>query len=221
MAFTYARWVQWALVSQGNSMTPDLQSCHTPISREAGVNLATVWEAQAVFDLIIFALTVLKTLQTRRERIEDNIDGRNIGLADVIVRDGALYFAVMVVSNVANILTFYLAEPILKGFLSTLTSCISVTLMSRLMLNLYKVYAPIDHANQSAVRDQMVFGFHASSTSTGARTGGSSLEPSAVSRSEGGVGSLPAEAVIPEEVIEMDDVLDIRRGAAESSSSAV
>ena len=77
------------------------------------------WIAQAVFDMIIFGLTVYRTLQTRRFR-----DGRGLllsgsGLVDLVWRDGAMYFVVMAMSNVANIVTFYLLTDGLRGVLST------------------------------------------------------------------------------------------------------
>ncbi|KIM74721.1 hypothetical protein PILCRDRAFT_695652 [Piloderma croceum F 1598] len=43
----------------------------------------------------------------------------------------------MALANLANILTFYLARPTLRGCLSLCASCISVTMMSRFMLNLH------------------------------------------------------------------------------------
>ncbi|KAJ7219681.1 hypothetical protein B0H12DRAFT_1152737 [Mycena haematopus] len=42
----------------------------------------------------------------------------------------------MAAMNFGNILTFY---PLLRGCLSTMASCMSVTLASRLMLNLHSV----------------------------------------------------------------------------------
>ncbi|KAG1867210.1 hypothetical protein DFJ58DRAFT_768935 [Suillus subalutaceus] len=46
-----------------------------------------------------------------------------------------MYFGAMTLVNILNILTFYVA---VRGSLSSLTSCLSVTLISRLMLNLHK-----------------------------------------------------------------------------------
>uniref|UniRef100_A0A0W0FB88 Uncharacterized protein n=1 Tax=Moniliophthora roreri TaxID=221103 RepID=A0A0W0FB88_MONRR len=43
----------------------------------------------------------------------------------------------MVLANLANILTFYLCGPFMRGGLSTFVSCISVTMLYRLMLNLH------------------------------------------------------------------------------------
>ena len=83
------------------------------------LDIAVAWIAQAVFDMIIFGLTIYRTLQTRRFR-----DGRGLllsgsGLVDLVWRDGAMYFVVMAMSNVANIVTFYLLTDGLRGVLST------------------------------------------------------------------------------------------------------
>ncbi|KAK7455230.1 hypothetical protein VKT23_011103 [Stygiomarasmius scandens] len=62
--------------------------------------------------------------------------GGRVSLMQVLIADGSLYFVVMALANLINILTFYLAEPAFRGGLSSFASCISVTMMSRLMLNL-------------------------------------------------------------------------------------
>ncbi|TFK31907.1 hypothetical protein BDQ12DRAFT_566085, partial [Crucibulum laeve] len=99
---------------------------------------AGAWEALFVYDSIIFGLTIFKTWQTRREH---TVTGINIPLASLILRDGKYLFSakhVMALANLANILTFYLCGPFLRGGLSTFASSISVTMMSRLMLNLHE-----------------------------------------------------------------------------------
>ncbi|KAK7457757.1 hypothetical protein VKT23_010096 [Stygiomarasmius scandens] len=53
-------------------------------------------------------------------------------------RDGAIYYGVMVLVNLANMITYYTMGSNMKGGLSTFASSISVTMMSRLMLNLHK-----------------------------------------------------------------------------------
>ncbi|KAG5734400.1 hypothetical protein E4T56_gene7159 [Termitomyces sp. T112] len=65
-------------------------------------------------------------------------------------KDGAIYFAVMAFANLANILTFYLCGPFMRGGLSTFASGISVTMISRLMLNLHEnanagIYSTMTH----------------------------------------------------------------------------
>ncbi|EPQ54297.1 hypothetical protein GLOTRDRAFT_94608 [Gloeophyllum trabeum ATCC 11539] len=57
------------------------------------------------------------------------------GIGMLFLRDGALYYGCMVLANAANILTYY---PLLKGALSIFANTISVTMMSRLILNLYR-----------------------------------------------------------------------------------
>ncbi|PPQ94408.1 hypothetical protein CVT25_002496, partial [Psilocybe cyanescens] len=94
--------------------------------------LAGAWEALFVYDSIIFALTIVKTWKARQDHA---ITGISIPLISLMLRDGAIYFAVMALCNFANILTYY---PFLRGGLSTFASSISVTMMSRLMLNLHE-----------------------------------------------------------------------------------
>ncbi|KAH8795192.1 hypothetical protein DL96DRAFT_1270772 [Flagelloscypha sp. PMI_526] len=86
------------------------------------------------FDSIIFALTLVRSYRATRD------SGRrfSIPLVDVMRRDGAVYFLVMIVANAANVATFYTLGPRLRGTLSTMASSISVTMTSRLILNLHQ-----------------------------------------------------------------------------------
>ncbi|KAG2340801.1 hypothetical protein BDR05DRAFT_490601 [Suillus weaverae] len=61
---------------------------------------------------------------------------RNI--IDIIFHDGTMFFGAMTLSNIPNILTYYSGSVGIRGSLCTFTSCISVTLISRLMLNLHQ-----------------------------------------------------------------------------------
>lgn len=110
--------------------------------------------------MIIFALTVYRTLQSRRFRDGHGLLLSGSGLLDLVWRDGAIYFVTMALSNVGNIVTFYLLDDGLRGVLSTFAGwyvaqyeasalaglkvicSISVTMMSRLMLNLYEAATP-------------------------------------------------------------------------------
>ncbi|RDX56614.1 hypothetical protein OH76DRAFT_402819 [Lentinus brumalis] len=59
-------------------------------------------------------------------------------ILQVLFRDGAMYYAILVVANVANILTF-LAPNIgdsYRGIATTITNALSTTLISRMCLNL-------------------------------------------------------------------------------------
>ncbi|KZV68351.1 hypothetical protein PENSPDRAFT_610098 [Peniophora sp. CONT] len=137
----------WSVTGGRSFVLEDVPGCHVGMDYYTGSHIAVAWIAQAAFDMIIFGLTVYRTLQTRRFH-----DGRGLllsgsGLLDLVWRDGAIYFVTMALANVANIVTFYLLTDGLRGVLSTFAGCISVTMMSRLMLNLYEAATPASTMN--------------------------------------------------------------------------
>lgn len=110
------------------------QSYSSPIT---GLGLA--WVADMVFQSLIFILIAYRIFKTRRLLRFSLVARRDvIDVIDIIFRDGAMYFGAMVLVNVPNTMTYYSASVSARGSLSTLTSCLSVTLVSRLMLNLHK-----------------------------------------------------------------------------------
>ncbi|KAG6906442.1 hypothetical protein DXG01_013925 [Tephrocybe rancida] len=102
------------------------------------IRLAGAWEALFVYDSILFTLTMVKTWKNRSEFTLNPSQSGTVSIIYLIFRDGAIYFAVMALANLANILTFYFCGPFMRGGLSTFASGISVTMMSRLMLNLHE-----------------------------------------------------------------------------------
>lgn len=125
----------YVMFGQKSSVAEQSAGCHTSLSRISAIRLAGAWEALFLYDSILFSLTLYKTL---KERKDNRITGINIDLVSLILRDGCMYFAVMALCNLANILTFYLCGPYLRGSLSTFASSTSVTMMSRMMLNLHE-----------------------------------------------------------------------------------
>ncbi|RPD66287.1 hypothetical protein L226DRAFT_609156 [Lentinus tigrinus ALCF2SS1-7] len=107
-----------------------IPGCNLALTNDQGLHLALAWSAMLWFDSCIFALTFWKAIQVRRE-----VAG---GLLVTIFRDGTVYYAILVAVNVVNILTFLVtpSNSPLKGSATTLTNVLSVTLTSRLMLNL-------------------------------------------------------------------------------------
>ncbi|KAF8996251.1 hypothetical protein BDQ17DRAFT_1364662 [Cyathus striatus] len=87
---------------------------NVPFQQQVGC-IAAAWEALMVYDTMIFCLTLYKTWTTR---LDHGITGIRIPLISLILRDGIT----MVLANLANILTFIM----------------SVTMMSRIMLNLHQ-----------------------------------------------------------------------------------
>ncbi|KAG1828823.1 hypothetical protein EV424DRAFT_1383889 [Suillus variegatus] len=92
------------------------------------------WMAMFIYELLIFVLTVFRTWKTRGLRFS-LLSRRDI--LDVIFQDGVMYFVGMTLVNLPNILTHLCGSEIIRGSLSVFTTCMSVTLISRLMLNLH------------------------------------------------------------------------------------
>ncbi|KAJ6613161.1 hypothetical protein B0H10DRAFT_2222475 [Mycena sp. CBHHK59/15] len=140
--------ILWSVQGQHSESADSIPGCHVSISRSTAHHFAGTWEALFFFDALIFALTLCKTWRRGRDA--------HMPLHMLILRDGAMYFAGMALANLCNIITFYvrtppssalpsnqttnnpqMAGPILRGSLSTFASCVSVTMMARLMLNLH------------------------------------------------------------------------------------
>ncbi|KAG1871477.1 hypothetical protein F4604DRAFT_814988 [Suillus subluteus] len=98
--------------------------------------LGVAWVAEMVYELLIFILVVYRICKTRGLLRLSLVTRRNI--IDIILHDGAMYFGAMTLVNIPNILTFYSGSDAIRGSLAALTSCLSVTLISRLMLNLHQ-----------------------------------------------------------------------------------
>ncbi|PIL24130.1 hypothetical protein GSI_13882 [Ganoderma sinense ZZ0214-1] len=104
--------------------------CNLSLNVNQGVHLALAWSAMLWFDTSIFALTFYKAIQVRHD-----MPGT---LLVTMFRDGTIYYGILIVVNTLNIITFLIVpsgDP-LKGTATTLTNVLSVTLTSRLMLNL-------------------------------------------------------------------------------------
>ncbi|KAI6166376.1 hypothetical protein EDD17DRAFT_1547963 [Pisolithus thermaeus] len=90
---------------------------------------AVVWGGQLLFDTLVFALTFRKLISVRSL-------GKWSYMA-LSLRDGALYFAVMTATNVANIVAYLvIADPYERSILCFPTNMLCVVMISRLMLNL-------------------------------------------------------------------------------------
>ncbi|KAJ6511677.1 hypothetical protein DFH09DRAFT_1197742 [Mycena vulgaris] len=126
----------WAASRAGGVPQRGEPGCNIADPRDVAIMVAIPWEAVFVYDVMIFCLLFYKSHRTRRD---SGLRWAQIPLLSLLIRDGSIYFALMAIVNLANILTSYIAEPLLVSCLSTLASNISVTMMSRLMLNLHAV----------------------------------------------------------------------------------
>ncbi|KAJ7661159.1 hypothetical protein B0H17DRAFT_1337266 [Mycena rosella] len=123
----------WSMHGQ-RAFPSSASGCHVEIAAATVQQLAFPWEGLFVFDTVIFGLTVFNAYSATRQLGSL----MHLPLHRVILRDGALYFSIMALANLANICTFYLGGSLFRGSFSTFASCISVTMMSRLMLNLHE-----------------------------------------------------------------------------------
>ncbi|KAJ3509914.1 hypothetical protein NLJ89_g4963 [Agrocybe chaxingu] len=94
----------------------------------AGIRFAAAWSGMLIFDSLVFGMTLYKSLTLPRLR--------GVNLISVLLRDGSMYFGIIMASNFANVLTFLLGGPFTRGVPTTFTNVISSVMISRLMLNL-------------------------------------------------------------------------------------
>ncbi|KAF8194322.1 hypothetical protein K438DRAFT_1968937 [Mycena galopus ATCC 62051] len=115
---------------------PGLSGCDAANSRSSAIRSAGGWVGILVCDILVFALTVRWAFIQRRT--SPLYAG---SLMQRMANDGSMYFGIIGLANLANVLTFYLGDILLSGFLSWFTTNLSVALLSRLMLNLYEAGA--------------------------------------------------------------------------------
>ncbi|ETW76040.1 hypothetical protein HETIRDRAFT_329889, partial [Heterobasidion irregulare TC 32-1] len=117
-----------------------------------------------VFNVTVFVLTIIRSFQHRRESLVHfhtlSKQSGTLGLAEIIVCDAVRCNSVMGLAELANVLTLYVlftgtltssnARGFLRGTLSTFASCISITMMSRLILNLHDTSSLLPSTTQVA-----------------------------------------------------------------------
>ncbi|KAH8804110.1 hypothetical protein DL96DRAFT_1718214 [Flagelloscypha sp. PMI_526] len=152
--------VSWSMATSPHSdqsAEPKVSCLHPGVSKEVAIHLAIDWEFMFLCDLVVFVLTLVKSYQGMKYVSGLEIIGY-IPLLSVMMRDGTLYFLsvefllflyavekkltdhgtrAIAVVNAANVGVFYLSSSQLRGSMSTFASSISVTLASRIMLNLH------------------------------------------------------------------------------------
>ncbi|KII83332.1 hypothetical protein PLICRDRAFT_450070 [Plicaturopsis crispa FD-325 SS-3] len=122
----------WSLSAQKSKVTQIAPAgCHMANTTISGYYIATPWEMLFVFDCMIFVLTVRATYNSHRQSRGLMLTGSRISLVYLFLRDGTLYFGAMALSNLSNILTFYLSSDLLKGCLATFSSNLSMLLMHK------------------------------------------------------------------------------------------
>ncbi|KAF8217405.1 hypothetical protein K438DRAFT_1952299 [Mycena galopus ATCC 62051] len=132
--------------------------CDYPISRAQGLSLASGWAGVAIFDCLIFVLTLYKVFSGGRPNAWS--------ILTVLLRDGSIYFGVMTLSNLSNILTFIFGtelddaeQPYTRGIATTFTNIICSVFISRIMLNI-RDPSLVDIVGRLAAEDIRFASFH-------------------------------------------------------------
>jgi hypothetical protein len=127
-------------------------SCQVETSLAEAYSIVIAWYTLFAFDILLFIFIAARAIYlspTSTHRPRGHLtwtwlmqEAGNLNIIGIVCRDGALYFAIMAFMNLANVITFYAAEPLLKGVLSTPSSAIASTLCARIMLNLHESGGP-------------------------------------------------------------------------------
>ncbi|KAJ7617119.1 hypothetical protein FB45DRAFT_222645 [Roridomyces roridus] len=96
------------------------------------IHLAESWTGLLVFDVMIFSLTLYKILV-----VHHDARAQPGSLLRTLLRDGTMYFGVMVLCTSVLIGTYTMGGPFLSGAPTTLTNVLSSVMISRLMFNLH------------------------------------------------------------------------------------
>ncbi|KAE9406238.1 hypothetical protein BT96DRAFT_1015011 [Gymnopus androsaceus JB14] len=124
----------FSIFGKSGQPMPTLNGCQTPTPLIVSIQAAAAWEALFLYDLLLFIMTLHKAYKARHE-----LQLEGLSLVAIILRDGSIYFGVMAFANLINISTYYYPDPFLRGALCTFASGMSVTMLSRLMLNLHRI----------------------------------------------------------------------------------
>jgi len=129
----------WDVIKEGQPQIfsgPGISGCATIGPRTSTFRLAGAWESQIACDILVFLLTI------RRAYVQRETYPTYAGtLLWRMTTDGAWYFGIIIIANAANLVTFYLGDIFITGFLSWFITSLSITLLARLMLNLHEAAA--------------------------------------------------------------------------------
>ncbi|KAJ3972894.1 hypothetical protein EV361DRAFT_105475 [Lentinula raphanica] len=91
-------------------------SCLTCHLRIVSSDMACLWIGIFVFDLCILCLTLWKTYYTYKDGYMSG------GLLTIVMRDGLMYFGIITLASLANIVVFLLGGEFTRGLLPVFTN---------------------------------------------------------------------------------------------------
>ncbi|KAJ7176089.1 hypothetical protein C8R43DRAFT_974933 [Mycena crocata] len=124
----------WSIVPVGMSPVVKTRApgCYLPQSKKQDLRMAAAWTAELAGDVLVICLTLYRSYMSSR-----NGAAFSGSLWRIMIRDGVVYFGIICLVNVANILMFFFGDIYTSNSLSWFTSAISVAMISRLMINLH------------------------------------------------------------------------------------
>jgi len=132
-ALTTVSFGVWAATGPKTVLETSVLGCHTITPKNQSIRVALAWEAQFVCDIIILSLTL-----RRAYTYNHSVGLKAPSLLRTMFRDGAVYFGMIGLVNLANIMTIYSGDIIMAGSMAWFACSISMTMISRLMLNLHE-----------------------------------------------------------------------------------
>ncbi|EKM75998.1 hypothetical protein AGABI1DRAFT_131716 [Agaricus bisporus var. burnettii JB137-S8] len=115
-------------------LPPGLVGC---ILTGSGTLFPSVWIAPLVTDSFIFLLTIYRTGHNIGHFFTSFASG---GITDravtLLLRDGVVYYFLILIANLMNALLYFLAEPDIKPIGASFSQLLTSTVLSRLVLNL-------------------------------------------------------------------------------------
>jgi len=121
----------WALtMGVPAELPPGIVGCILTGNPADGRRYAIFWVGQLIFPTLVFGMTVGRIAFLRREGLSKG------SIMDVLLRDGVIYFAVIFVANLVNVVTFMTASQSIQQINAPFSEMITTVMICRLILNL-------------------------------------------------------------------------------------
>jgi len=140
-----------------------INGCTSPMDETLALKYVNTWGTLLAFDTLIFGLTLYKMLLSLRSGYESSI-------LTLMLRDGSLYFGIMVAFNVANLVTFVYGGTFNRICVTYFVNSLSSVMITRLMLNMRD--PRLCTIEGTTVADHSLLNFSTIVASTGTVVGG-------------------------------------------------
>ncbi|KAJ7813783.1 hypothetical protein B0H14DRAFT_2851991, partial [Mycena olivaceomarginata] len=95
----------WAVIGPDTALETSVPGCHNVTPHNQAIRVVLAWEAQLVCDILILGLTLRRAYTYNRD-----LALRPPSLLRTMFRDGALYFGMICLVNLANIVMIYVCK---------------------------------------------------------------------------------------------------------------